>query len=467
MGALQAAGCAGMVNVPRVVRDPLTTLQSRVAFPAVGASLALLAGLLVARSPVLLLLAAAALITGLVAVCAFRRPELALLALIGLTPLHRRLHFLGFTIEVAVAALYLFAPALLAAVLRARSGRSGMLLAAGAVIATIVTAAAPISGAFRWFAIATYWTAAVCIGRSRGPALARVVGTVLVATGAIAGIFGILQGSGIYWFVGPPYIPQRVDSTMGYYSNYANLQAAVVIVAGSSVALGLVRRRLRMLYLGAALLALHQVFAGLSRGAVVAIAAGAIVMVVHLGRTPRQLALALGATVAAAMWTYQAVPADTTHAFAARFTDPPRGDQIRQALQVAGTKLAASRPTGIGYQTFPSAVRDLGVSFSADLVHAHRLFVQLALETGWLGLVGFALLVLPILRQALSRRSGNTAASMPFVAALLGFLTQGWHDYFFMEATSVLLFGALLAGASTIAADRRPPKEPAARARTH
>jgi hypothetical protein len=152
--------------------------------------------------------------------------------------------------------------------------------------------------------------------------------------------------------------------------------------------------------------------------------------------------------IALVAWTL--TPTATATEFLDRFLQEQGGDQLRWLLQAAGRGLLAHTPQGIGFGGFRAAAAHGAISVGTlVLAHCHELFVQIGLDSGWLGLAGFVLLAAyAVLRGAWGAWTGQSSPyAVGFTGALLGVLLQGLNDYFFFETASVIAFALVVLGA--------------------
>jgi hypothetical protein len=367
----------------------------------------------------------------------------------------RPVPILGLQVGAAVAALAVFGPALAAQWKHASLPRPiqwgmGLLLAGGVLALFFAPDLGTASlGVVTWALALNYAIGVVGYARQQ-PGTPANLALLVSALGALVAALGLLQGAGHYTVVGPPFAADRIDSTFGYYSNYGNFVAlAAVVSLGATLALAADGRgRAATAAAGFAALNGYAAVTSLSRGAILCLTGGAVVLILlNLRRLTALLAIAL-TTAGVGLITYLAVPDNVWTELADRFSQEPGGDLTRRTLQHAGRELMTSTPVGIGFGNFRDVVTGSGVAVGRTiLAHCHELYVQIGLDLGWLGLAGFLLLVLGALsvgvRTAWAQPVSYAAA---FTAALTGVLVQGFNDYFFFETASLVAFVVLLAG---------------------
>jgi len=286
-------------------------------------------------------------------------------------------------------------------------------------------------GTVRWLAVGIVALGGFQLLRDRPDASRRAADIIGITAIAVAG-FALLQKQGIYWIVGRPYLADRVDSSFGYYTDYAAFMMVALLVALGS-ALDAVRRH------ESGRLVLHAttvLFAGVGLG--VSLSRGAA-----LGA-----ALAVSAT---AIWF--AVPSSTRTEFSQRLSQPlgsTGSDQEHLALARIGEHALATHPFGLGYGNFAGYMSSTSGPVSGlTFFHSHRLPVQIGLDAGWIGLVGFVMLVFHPLAAAVraAGRGRLEPLAAGYAAALVGVLAQGWFDYLFYELSFLVIFSTLVWGA--------------------
>jgi O-Antigen ligase len=309
-------------------------------------------------------------------------------------------------------------------------------------------------GAIRWSAAITILFAAFVVLRDQPRASRRLMDIFAVTAGIVA-LFGVAQSQGVYLLAGPPFDGVHPDSFFGYYTAYAVfLAVAAVLVTGEVLQAWNERLPGRASALGVALLMiLLGVAVSQSRGALLALTAGWVALLVL--SVPRgSLALRAGLLLAVfAATAYLATPGETRTSFAERFQQPVGAevaDQQRFALQSAGIEALKDRPLGLGYGNFRFYEQGArSILIQQGFFHSHLTPAQVGLDTGWLGLLGFAGLCLwpfALAFRALARRTA-TPRGLAFVAGIAAFLAQGAFDYVFYEIALLILICVLVWGA--------------------
>jgi hypothetical protein len=387
-----------------------------------------------------------AAIAGLVGVA---RPSVLLGATVALAPLTYYVSALGLHVAINDALL------VVAAVLVARHGATavprwvsvgGMLLVGGSAVAAATGA---VDGGLAWWGAARWFCAMILLraawtcreaGRSSEQVTKLVSGAgIVVALGAVA------QSVGWTALVGSPYLTDRLDSTFGYYTQFAAFMAIVIVVSGASfAATRTVRGSGRILYFAATVAAGVALVMSLSRGGVLAAGVGFTALLALTIKRPSQaipaavgVVVLLGIALFLAPASYKDRLIERLNPTAAAAVEVGAGnDRVRAMQQDKGRQLMAEHPSGIGYGNFRDHASGGGV-----LPHAHRTPVQIALDAGWLGLAGYGLLFGgPIVIAIRLRRSGP----LPLVvaapaAALAGLWAQGWYDYLYYETGWLVL----------------------------
>jgi O-Antigen ligase len=310
-------------------------------------------------------------------------------------------------------------------------------------------------GSVRWLAISVVGLAAFQMLRARTSAAARCA-DIISATAIVVGAFALLQGVGIYWIVGRPYLTNRVDSSFGYYTVYAGyMMVAALVATGAAIEAGRRREPLQLLiHASAAPLAALGLGVSLSRGALAGAVVGAVAMIALNLRRPEKTLVVAAVLASCVGVAWLVLPGTTRTQFAQRFAQPvgsSGSDREHFALQRIGQTALEAHPLGLGYGNFPLYMTRSGATDEVGgraFFHAHRLPTQIGLDAGWLGFAGFVILALAPLvaatRAAREKRLSPTAAGM--AGALVALLAQGWFDYLFYELSFLVIFAALVWG---------------------
>lgn len=380
-----------------------------------------------------------------------KRPQVAPYFLVTFTVFDRNIKLSEtYSVSTLTIMLVLLAPAFLMVIVQEKVVPRFALAGAGALVVGLalacVVAGEPVlalDGLLRWVPvlIMVMGVASLCATQS---GLSKKLGLAIVIGGAVCGVFGILQRSGHYWLVGPPYAPEVVDSTFGYYTNFANFEALAAVVGVGLIAAGVRVRRLPIIATAATLVCLYMVVTSFSRGALVLLGTGLTVILARELARPGRFISAVAGLGFLAWLTMVLTPAEYLQEIEAKFTTIQGGDAVRSQLQAGGIDLLLHSPMGIGFNNFSELVASGKVYAPLALAHAHNTFVQMGLDAGWLGAGGFLILVLGAAWRAFRSRGGTMTAA--YGAALVGFLVQVSQDYFFFEEASLVAFGLLLAG---------------------
>jgi O-antigen ligase len=310
-------------------------------------------------------------------------------------------------------------------------------------------------GAVRWTATLVILLSAFTVLRTEREAIRRLM-VIVAGSAVVVALFAMAQRIGISAIVGEPFQQGNVDSFFGYYTAYAGYMAmAAVLVTGEIVAAWTERRGARALAFGLALVPiLLGVAVSLSRGGLLALGAGWVVLVVLLARRGGLLlraGIVLGVFAVAALI---ATPPAVRTGFQARFSQPVGAayeDRTRAALQDAGHRALDSHALGLGYGNFSSYLQRTTHSrfVNQAFFHSHQLPTQVGVDSGWLGLAGFAVLALAPFVMVVRRLVRGTVSvrGAAFVAAMAGFLAQGLFDYLLYELAFLVFFCMLVFGA--------------------
>ncbi len=411
-------------------------------------------------------------VAGLAMVMAALRPQLGLAMLLALMPFEY--HFSGTgTDEVLIVAIALVLMWRIAwRALPPWVALGGVALALGSFAAAVgaVDTNSALWGAVRWLGAILIMFAAFNVLRGRRDASRRMIDIFTVSAVVVVG-FAFAQKVGVYVLVGAPYLSGQPDSFFGYYTVYAGYVAIAATLATGELLIALTERRARRAALyGVALLAiLVGVAISTSRGGLLALGGGWLLLLAfNVRRGPvfvrGVLILAIFAVAA-----YLATPHSTVVKFEQRLTisaGSTRGeDQTRFALQKAGEQALEGHPFGLGYGNFPfylrAHVRSAQIQMAFD--HAHETPVQVGLDSGWIGLLGFLTLWGFPIGLVIARRGGGSSAvrASACAAALGGFMAQGLFDYLFYEIAFLMFFVTLVWGvAHALSVDRAPHADP-------
>jgi len=444
-------------------RDPLFSP------PATGLLSGLLAALLAALlhklgSPQHQLKAGLGMVAILIVVAATLRPVFALGLVVGLVPFEYHVYGVG-TDEV----LILSVAAILLWRIQARRVPSWAIIASCALVAgsflTVVDAQARASalwGSVRWLGVLVLLAAAFSVLHDRREARRGLMDIITCSAVVVVG-FAILQRAGIYVIVGAPYQAGQISSTFGYYTVYGGFVGmAAVLVTGEVLQSFTSRETSRCLAYSLALIViLLGVAVSLSRGALLCLGAGLVVLLVLNARRASVLVKGIGLVAVLLAAGYAATPSTTRVELFGRFSTPlgsQAEDQQRFALQATGRTALAHHPLGLGYGNLSYYLAGHPVHGVKQLFfHSHQLPTQIGLDAGWLGLAGFLLLFVGAVGVAIRAGARGDIRSTAFAAALCGLMAQGLFDYLFYEISMLVLWVALVFGATPPSVPMPPP----------
>ena len=310
-------------------------------------------------------------------------------------------------------------------------------------------------GGARWLCVIAIMFAAFKILQDVRDASLRMV-DIFTASATVVVLFALAQKAGIDVIVHPPSFGGPPDSFFGYYTVYGGYVAIAAILATGEllIALTVGRGTRAFLYGCALLLMLVGLAIATSRGGLLALGAGWVLLLAFNVRRGPILARGLAILIVFVAVAYLVTPSSTVEKIeqrVAQSTGPVRGeDKTRFALQEAGAHALKANPLGIGYENFPfyldEHVRNINIPMVFD--HAHETPIQIGLDAGWLGLIGFLMLCLwPIGLVVSESRGGSSAVRASACAAALGgFLAQGLFDYLFYEISFLVFIPALVWG---------------------
>ena len=311
-------------------------------------------------------------------------------------------------------------------------------------------------GAVRWLGVVIIMFAAFAVLRDRSDASRRMV-DIFTGSAAVVVVFAFAQKAGIYILVGAPYQHGLPDSFFGFYTVYAGYVAMAATLATGEllIAFDTGRKSRAALYTAALLLMLVGLAISTSRGGLLALGGGWLLLLIFNVRRGSVFIRGILLLVILAGAAYVATPKSAITKYEQRLTAIPGSvnsdDRTRFALHEVGEHALAAHPFGIGYGNFPfylnAHVRSGTVQTA--FFHAHETPVQVGLDAGWLGLIGFLMLWGYPIVLVLARGGGGPSVvrASAFAAALGGFMAQGLYDYLFYEIAFLALFVALVWGA--------------------
>jgi len=125
-------------------------------------------------------------------------------------------------------------------------------------------------------------------------------------------------------------------------------------------------------------------------------------------------------------------------------------------------RLIADHPFGIGSgeETFHLVYPAYAVSGTESVMHAHNVYLQIAVEHGLIGVFLFLFLIVLLFRSFFACRIGrNQSVDRGFflgiAAAMVGLLTMGFFDHLWYQPTLFYLFATLAAALSAFALSER------------
>jgi hypothetical protein len=413
---------------------------------------------------------------GVAMVVAATRPEVGLAMLLALMPFE--FHFSGTgTNEVVIVAMSLVLMwRIVASAIPGWIFTGGIALVLGsfAAVPGAVDQTNAFWGAIRWLAAVLILYAAISVLRSRRDASRRMI-DIFTGSAVVVVLFAFAQKAGVYVLVGSPYFSGHPNSFFGIYTVYAGYVAMAAVLATGEVVIAFnKRRKLRAsVYGGALVVILIGIAISTSRGGLLALGGGWLLLLLLNLRRGTIFIQACVVLVIFLGAGFLATPHSTVATIQQRLTEKRSAsaeDKTRFALQKAGEQALVSHPFGLGYLNFPfylrAHVRDDAIQ--KVFAHAHETPVEIGLDAGWLGLVGFLILWGWPIVKVLTYRSGGESAvrASAFAAALGGFMAQGLFDYLFYEIDVLIFFLAMVWGvihslsvdqAESAAADTAPP----------
>ena len=311
----------------------------------------------------------------------------------------------------------------------------------------------------------TYWVACT-------PRRVRLVIWALIAAGLAEALLGYIQWMISAGAAGPGGDTIRVLGTFGQpnpysgYLNFALLPAIALTLFGRDVRERWVAGAASMLLLGA------QVLAN-SRGGMIGLAAGLVVIVVVGLRRERLAALlaAIGVPLLLVAWLAHLIPARITDGLLRqlRINDVSINGQLndsnystmeRLAHWLAGLSMFRAHPLlGVGAGNYDAAYPQYGdlANWPEGLGQAHNYYINVAAETGSIGLLVFLALIVVLLllgwrathphAGGFASRTAGRALALGLFAVLVALTMHNLTDDLFvhgMELQMALCIGCLL-----------------------
>jgi len=311
-------------------------------------------------------------------------------------------------------------------------------------------------GAVRWLGVLIVFFAVFTLLRDRRDASRRMI-DIFTGSALVVAMFGLAQRAGIDILVGAPYLAGKPNSFFGYYTNYGGYVAMAATLATGELLAALGERRpwRALIYSGALTVLLVGLAISTSRGGLLALGVGWLLLLVLNLR--RGSVLVQGVTILAVFTAaaYVATPRSTVTVLSERLTQTithraDYSDKTRFALENAGATALATHPLGLGYRNFGfylrGHVRTLNIRHV--FAHAQNTPLQIGLDAGWVGLGGFMMLFLWPVGLVLVRggEGPSSVRASAFAAALVGFMAQGSFDYLLYEIAFLAFFAALVWG---------------------
>lgn len=398
----------------------------------------------------------------------WRRTTLAVYALCTVGVMNVEMEFAGLRVGTAEIVLILVAPALTRSILyrqqdvgKFASWGAGLLIVGSSIP---VLASQPFDpevfwGFVRWTLFAVAFLGSALVIRSGSEVFRIRVSLTFVLSGVGLALLGLAQQRGLTAVVGAPALPGRPDSTFNWYSNFTQFLSLTILVGLGLLISNALTAAQKCLVLAAMFVIAPQIFGGLSRGAVLSVLGGLLILAIVSGRSARSFSLASIFVVVVALGVILFSPGQSLDALFGRLTTQQGEDFYRTSLQAAGAEVISREPWGIGLGSFESYLYDNGgLGALVPLAHPHNLFLAVAVEAGLIGLTGFAILcagaALSSVRLA-RRQAPSWPVGVGGALATGGVIAQGFVDYFFYESASMVAVVVVLSLATSYGASEQ------------
>ncbi len=291
--------------------------------------------------------------------------------------------------------------------------------------------------------------------------------------GFLVAIFSIAQafaGNGKYYWVIPN---QAVRPFFGPYANHSHYAGLMEMLLPFALVLAMARFQplpLRVLYSFAAVIMSSTIFLAQSRGGILALAVevGVLAILSAGGRRTHQQVLSVGVFCLFVILCLLLVrPNGLWHRFAQlRYQEDFVHEPNRLTMVKDSLKMVSQRPLlGWGFGTFPDVYPSFR-SFYTDLTinAAHNDFVELAVETGLIGLALVLVFIYLLYRTAIPHvrhwlREPRDATALAALVGCTGLIIHSFSDFNLQVPANAAIFFALAA----IATGRAVPAMPVAR----
>ena len=319
----------------------------------------------------------------------------------------------------------------------------------------------------KWSEVLVVTAAALCLAREDGRA--RLVAWTFITAGVAQALLGYGQWVLSTGDLGPGSTSIRVFGTFAQPNPYAGYLNFALLLALALVVFGEDARERWVAGAAAVLLLVAQVLAN-SRGGLLGLVAAVVVLAVVGWRRERLAGwvLLIGVPVMTVAWFAHLVPTRIENAVVSQFrlsnlslssgvTQANLSTDERLAHWLAGLRMFAAHPVlGVGAGNYNAAYAQVAVSGWAEpLGQSHNYYINVAAETGVLGLLAFLALTAVTLylgwrvaHAAVIRRAPNCALALGFFAALVALAVHNLTDDLFvhaMELQVALCIGCLLA----------------------
>jgi O-antigen ligase len=307
--------------------------------------------------------------------------------------------------------------------------------------------------------ILVLWTSflivSILIGSASDQQLERIL-ICLVVAGGVIGLVALLRASAPEVYQGGQEVSNRAQGTFGHPNQLAFFLILTIPIAIALVGRG--RASLRLLGVTAAGVELAALLFTFSRSGII----GLVVALLILAAWPGFRRVAVLAVVAVAMFSAFNVDAISRNQelslLAQRIqtvtTASGRAQNPRLAIYDTAANMIADRPwLGVGQRNFSevSPLYGLRGNYGNPYIHAHDVFLTIAVETGLAGLAFFVAFIAMLARAAwlaLRRRPDAYAVVLAVAAGLAGLLTAGITEYPLginvVMATVLILAGVLV-----------------------
>lgn len=320
--------------------------------------------------------------------------------------------------------------------------------------------------------VVVMWTSflivSILVGSASDQQLERVLICLAIA-GGIVGFVAMLRASAPDLYQGGQEVSNRAEGTFGHPNQLAFFLILTIPIAIALIGRG--RTWLRILGVSAAGVEIAALLFTFSRSGIIGLVVAFAVLAAWPGFRRAAIVAVVVVMVFSAFNARAISRNQEVSLLAARIqtvtTASGRAQNPRLAIYDTAATMIADRPwLGVGQRNFSevSPLYGLRGNYGNPYIHAHDVFLTIAVETGLVGLAFFLAFIAALAKAAwlaLKRRPDAYAVVLAVAAGLAGLLTAGITEYPMginvVMATVLILAGVLVGYARSSPTWRRAP----------